>query len=341
MLQTGIIRTSTSSFSAPVVMVKKKDGTWRLCIDYRGLHKNTVKDKYPIPLIEDLFDELHGSQFFSKLDLKSGYHQVRMFEADIHKTAFRTHEGHYEFVVMPFGLTNAPSTFQPLMNSIFKPYLIKFILVFFDDILVYSKTWQEHLLHLKLSFQVWKQHKLVIKTSKCNFAQTQLEYLGHIISREGVAVDTKKVEAIQSWPKPSTVKGLRGFLGITGYYRKFIKDYGIVAIPLTRLLQKDSFFWAEEATHAFNTLKEHLSKPPILAMPDFNKEFVVECDVSGYGIGAVLLQEGRPIAYISKGLRGRNLNLSTYEKELLALILATRKWSQYLIGRTFRIKTDH
>lgn len=209
---------------------------------------------------------------------------------DIHKTAFRTHNGHYEYLVMPFGLCNAPSIFQALMNTVFRPYLRKFVLVFFDDVLIYSPTWELHMKHVRLDFELLQMHRFFIKLSKCAFGQQQIEYLGHIVSRDGVQVDQSKVKAILEWPKPITITELRGFLGLIGYYRKFVRNYGILAQPLTNLLKQGNFFWTAEADASFLALKKALTTTPTLTIPNFNEPFIITTDASNTGIGAVLSQ---------------------------------------------------
>jgi hypothetical protein len=341
MLDSGLIRPSTSPFSSPVLLVKKKDGSWRFCTDYRSLNVVTVKDRFPIPTVDDMLEELYGAAYFTKLDLRAGYHQVRVNPSDVNKTAFRTHNDHYEYLVMPFGLCNAPSTFQAIMNSIFRTYLRKFILVFFDDILVYSPTWNEHLLHVKQTLDILRQHQFFAKDSKCVFGQQELEYLGHIVTNRGVKVDNSKIAAMVAWPPPTTISELRGFLGLTGYYRKFVQNYGIIARPLTNLLKKGKFGWNEDADTAFLALKQAMTTTPILAMPNFNDSFTIETDASGDDIGAILSQQGRPIAFMSRGLGVTKQSWSTYAKEMLAIVEAIRLWRPYLLGRKFFILTDH
>uniref|UniRef100_A0A0D3C3B2 Reverse transcriptase domain-containing protein n=1 Tax=Brassica oleracea var. oleracea TaxID=109376 RepID=A0A0D3C3B2_BRAOL len=340
MMKTGLVQPSSSPFSSPVLLVKKKDGSWRFCTDYRALNAVTVKDRFPIPTVEDMLDELHGATIFTKLDLTAGYHQVRVHPTDVHKTAFRTHNGHYEYLVMPFGLCNAPSTFQALMNSVFRDYLRKFVLVFFDDILIFSRSWEEHLDHVKRVFEILHAKQLFVKQKKCAFGQSEVDYLGHLISGDGVKVDNTKIKAMLDWPSPTTITELRGFLGLTGYYRKFVKDYGIIAKPLTNLLKKGKFEWSSPAEEAFNNLKTVMTTTPTLALPDFSTPFIIQTDASGEGIGAVLTQQGRPIAYMSRSLGVQKQSWSTYAREMLAIVIAVCTWRPYLLGCRFTIQTD-
>uniref|UniRef100_A0A8I7BBU6 Reverse transcriptase n=1 Tax=Hordeum vulgare subsp. vulgare TaxID=112509 RepID=A0A8I7BBU6_HORVV len=325
MLAQGIIRIFTSPFSVPVLLVRKPDGTWRFYIDYRALNALTSKDKFPIPVVDEFLDELHGARFFTKLDLRSGYHQVRMHPDDIEKTTFRTHHGQFDFLVMPFGLSNAPATFQALMNDVLSPYLRHFVLVFFDDILIYSASWAEHLQHVAIIFNELRAHRLHLKRSKCSFGTTSVSHLGHVISADGVAMDADKVVAVAAWPIPRSPWALRGFLGLAGYYRKYIRDFGLIAAPLTRLLRHDAFSSDEEATTAFEALQRALTTGPVLQMPDFDMPFMVDCDASGIGFGAVLHQGEGLLAFFSYPFASRHHKLTAYERELIGLVQAGQR----------------
>ncbi|GJQ91375.1 putative reverse transcriptase domain-containing protein [Tanacetum coccineum] len=299
----GFIRPSSSPWGASVLFIKKKDGSFRMCIDYRKLNKLTVKNRYPLPRIDDLFDQLQGSQFFSKIDLRSGYHQLRVHEDDIPKTAFRTRYGHFEFTVMPFGLTNAPGIFMDLMNRVCRPYLDKFVIVFIDDILIYSKTQEEHVEHLRLVLELLKKEKLYAKFSKCEFWLREVQFLRHVIN------------------------------GLARYYCRFIENFSKIAKSLTILTQKSKTFdWGEEQELTFQTLKDKLCNAPVLALPDRPEDFVVYYDESEIGLGCVLMQRGKVIAYASRQLKIHEKNYTTHDLELGAIVFTLKIWRQYLYG---------
>ncbi|GJZ25696.1 putative nucleotidyltransferase, ribonuclease H [Tanacetum coccineum] len=317
----GFIRPSSSPWGAPVLFVKKKDGSFRMCIDYRELNKLTVKNHYPLPRIDDLFDQLQGLQFFSKIDLRSGYHQLRVHEDDIPKTMFRTRYGYFKFTVMPFGLTNAPAVLMDLMNIVCRPYLDKFVIVLIDDILIYSKTQEEHVEHLRLVLELLKREKLYAKFSKCEFWLREVHFLGHVINGNGIHVDPSKIKAIKNWKSPRTPSEIRSFLGLAGYYRSFIENFSKIAKSLTILTQKcKTFDWGEEQENAFQTLKDKLCNAPVLALPDGPEEFVVYCDASSLGLGCVLMQRGKVISYASRQLKIHEKNYMTHDLELGAVI---------------------
>ncbi|WVZ58419.1 hypothetical protein U9M48_008695, partial [Paspalum notatum var. saurae] len=342
-LDKGFIRPSSSPWGCPALFVEKKDqGGKRLCVDYRPLNTVTVKNKYPLPHIDILFDQLGGATVFSKIDLRSGYHQIKVREEDIPKTAFSTRYGLYEYLVMSFGLTNAPAFFMYLMNSVFMNELDKLVVLFIDDILVYSKNEKEHEEHLRIVLSRLREHKLYSKFSKCAFWLKEVAFLGHILSAKGVAVDPNKVEDVLNWKQPQTVTEIWSFLGLAGYYRRFIKDFSKIAKPMTALTQKNAkFAWSPKCEEAFGTLKKLLTSAPVLAQPDITKPFDVYCDASGSGLGCFLMQEGRVIAYTSCQLRKHEVNYPTHDLELLAVVYALKKWRHYLLGNTCHIYTDH
>jgi hypothetical protein len=340
------IQPSKSPFGAPVLFVKKKDGSTRMCIDYRALNKITIKNKYPLPRVEELFDRLLGAKYFSKLDLRSGYHQVRIEPDDIPKTAFRTRYGHYEFKVLPFGLTNAPATFMQMMHQLFRDYLDNFVVIFLDDILIYSKTEAEHMEHIKLVLQRLRDSKLFAKQSKCEFFVKQISFLGHVLDANGLSMDKSKVEAVQLWPVPESSKAIREFLGLAGYYRRFIKDFSKIARPLSDLLQQNKTFnWSQSQQQAFGELKKALVEAPILIHPDPQIPYVITCDASGFATGAVLQQDQgkglQPIAFISHKMLPAETRYAVHEQELLAVVQALKAWRHYVHGSKFTVVTDH
>jgi hypothetical protein len=342
LLDKGFIRPSASPWGAPVLFVKKKDGSMRLCIDYRELNRVTIKNKYPLPRIDDLFDQLQGAQVFSKIDLRSGYHQLKIKSEDIPKTAFRTRYGHYEFLVMPFGLTNAPAVFMDLMNRVFHEYLDRFVIVFIDDILVYSKSLEEHEDHLRIVLQILRDKKLYAKLKKCEFWLNQVVFLGHVVSKDGITVDPSKIEAVVSWDRPTNVSEVRSFLGLAGYYRRFVEGFSRIAAPLTHLTRKNAKFeWKEECEKSFQELKQRLVTAPVLTIPSSSGGFVIYSDASRKGLGCVLMQHGRVVAYASRQLKNYEQNYPTHDLELAAVVFALKIWRHYLYGEKCEIYTDH
>jgi hypothetical protein len=342
LLDKGFIRPSTSPWGCPALFVKKKDESLRLCIDYRPLNAVTIKNKYPLPRIDVLFDQLVKAKVFYKIDLRSGYHQIKIRASDIPKTAFSTRYGLYEYLVMSFGLTNALAYFMYLMNSVFMPKLEKFIVVFIDDILVYSKNEEEHAGHLHVVIQHLREHRLYAKLSKCDFWLKEIKFLGHTISEAGIAVDPDKVQEVMNWKPPTTVHQIRSFLGLTGYYRRFILDFSRIAKPMTELLKKGAkFVWGQKCEDAFHTLRQHLTTAPVLAQPNISKTFDVYCDASGIGLGCVLMQDNRVIAYASRALRPHEQNYPTHDLELAAVVHTLKMWRHYLMGTHYNIFTDH
>jgi hypothetical protein len=342
LLDKGYIRPSSSPWGNPALFVKKKDGSLRMCVDYRPLNAVTIKNKYPLPCIDVLFDQQAGVKVFSKIDLRSGYHQIKIRASDVPKTAFSTRYGLYEFLVMSFDLTNAPSYFMYFMNSVFMNELDKFVVVFIDDILMYSKNEAEHAKHLRIVLQRLRDHKLYAKFSKCKFWLDSVKFLGHTIYKDGISMDHSKVQEVMDWKPPKSVHQIRNFLGLAGYYRQFILDFSRIAKPMTELLKKGvKFVWSEECDKAFHTLREYFTSAPVLTQPNMSKLFEVFCDASGTGLGCVLMQENRVIAYASRALRPHEKNYPTHDLELAAVVHALKIWRHYLMGNRCNILTDH
>ncbi|KAD4384676.1 hypothetical protein E3N88_24844 [Mikania micrantha] len=342
LLDKGFIRPSISPWGAPVLFVKKKDGSLRMCIDYRELNKVTVKNKYPLPRIDDLFDQLQGASWFSKIDLRSGYHQLKVREEDVPKTAFRTRYGHYEFLVMSFGLTNAPAAFMDLMNRVCRPMLDRSVIVFIDDILIYSKNEADHACHLSEVLETLRREKLYAKFSKCAFWLREVQFLGHVINADGILVDSSKIQAVTRWSPPKTPTEIKSFLGLAGYYRRFIQDFAKIASPLTKLTRKNTkFVWSEDQDKSFNELKTKLTQAPVLTLPDGSNDFVVYSDASYLGLGCVLMQRGKVIAYASRQLKTHEINYPIHDLELAAVVFALKIWRHYLYGVKCSIYTDH
>ncbi|GBG81923.1 hypothetical protein CBR_g34105 [Chara braunii] len=346
LLEKGWIRPSSSPFGAPVLFVPKKEGELRMCTDYRGLNAITVKDAEPLPRINDLLDCVQGCKYFTKIDLKSRYHQIEVHHDDQNKIAFRTGYGHYEFIVMPFGLTNTPATFQHSMNDVFRSWLDRFVVVYLDDILVFSRTLQEHEGHLRQVLEKLREANFKINAKKCEWAKTQVLYLAHVLDGDDIKPEDNKIAAIRDWPTPRTLTELRSFLGLANYYRKFVKNFSTIVAPLRRLLKKETIWkWDKDCTFAMKKLKQALIEYPVLKVVDPSLPFVVIIDASQYGIGVVLQQDDgsgyRPIKFMSARMPSEKVATSTYERELYALRQALEHWKHYLLGRHFKVYSDH
>ena len=363
MLENGIIRKSKSPQASPIVLVKKKDGSTRFCIDFRKLNKITKKDNHPLPRIDDMLDKFQGSQWFSSIDLASGYWQVEMDEDDREKTAFIIEEGLYEFNVMPFGLCNAPATFQRLMHEILGDLIYTKAPVYIDDINIHSVTFEQHLKDLEEVFDKIRKAGMKLKLEKCHFCFPEITFLGFVVGKDGIKTDKEKVEKVINFPKPTTITELRGFLGLASYYRRFIKDFSKMSKPLTKLMQGIKYEkgkkqkdqnkkisitenWGKEQEENFNRLKQVLTEAPVLVYPDFEKEFILQTDASKGALGAVLSQvdengKDHPVAFASRTCNKSEQNYSTTELESLAVVWAVEKFHNYLYGQKFIIETDH
>ncbi|GJT07211.1 putative quercetin 3-O-methyltransferase 1 [Tanacetum coccineum] len=312
-----------------------------MCMDSRAVNKITIKYRFPIPRLDDMLDQLHGARIFSKINLRSGYHQIRIRPGDEWKTAFKTQDGLYEWLVMPFGLSNAPSTFMRLMNLVFKPFIGRFVVVYFDDILIFSKGKTEHLEHLSTIFEVLSRQQLYVNLKKCEFMTHSLVFLGYVISEDGIHVDSSKVDAIVSWPTPTSLHEIRSFHELASFYHRFIRNFSTLVSPITECFKGGNFIWTKEAQASFERIKAKMTESPVLALPNFEKVFELDCDASGVGIGAVLSQDNRPIAFFSEKLSESRQKYTTYEKEFYAIARALEHWRHYLISKEFILHSNH
>ena len=347
MLDKKVIQPSNSPWASPVVLVQKRDGSTRFCVDYRKVNAVTRKDAYPLPRVDDTLDTLSGAKWFSTLDLISGYWQVEMSPQDREKTAFCTHEGLFEFQTMPFGLCNGPATFQRLMDMVLAGMQWKNCLVYLDDVIVLGRTFEEHLANLREVFQRFREAGLKLKMAKCRFCAPEVEFLGHIVSKDGVRTDPRKTAKVAEWPPPTSRKEVQQFLGLASYYRRFIQNFSTVAKPLHRLTEKTAKFeWTSECQAAFQDLRSRLVSAPILAFPDYGRTFILDTDASGTGIGAVLSQQQedgveRVVAYASRVLTRPERRYCVTRQELLAVVVFIQHFRPYLLGRRFLLRTDH
>lgn len=346
MLNAGVISPSASPWCSPVVLVKKKDGSLRFCIYFRRLNDVTIKDSYPLPRIDVVLESLSGSSLFTALDLQSGYWQCEVNPNDRPKTAFSTGIGLYEFNVLPFGVCNGPATFQRLMDIVLDGLNWESALVYLDDVIVFGRNFQEHLERLSSVLARLKSAGLKINPKKCRLFHREVEFLGHIVSRQGIATDPEKVRVVREWPVPLNLTELRSFLGLASYYRRFIQSFASIADPLHKLLNKgERFLWTDECETAFRKLKRCLVSAPILAYPRCDEPFIIDADASNTGIGGVLsqIQEGkeRVVAYFSRALTEPERRYCVTRRELLALIVVCRHFKGYLLGSRFKARTDH
>jgi hypothetical protein len=348
-LEKGFIRPSKSPAGAPILFVKKKDLSLRLCVDYRGLNAVTIKNRYPLPLIREMMQQLRGAKIFSRIDLRGAYNLVRIKEGDEWKTAFRCRYGHFEYLVMPFGLTNAPATFQGMMNDIFKDLLDRFVIVFLDDILIFSKNIEEHVQHVQIILDRLRKFNLYAKLEKCVFHVQSIDFLGFIISADGISMDPAKTKSIIDWKTPKSAKDIQVFLGFANFYRIFIDGFSRIVSPLTALLKKDTkFVWNSTAQQAFDLLKKLFTTAPILCHADPFKEFTLETDASNYAISGILSQvqnDGllHPVGFYSRKMTSSEKNYEIHDKELLAIISCFKEYRHLLIGaqQPVKIFTDH